>query len=65
MFGKNVDLLNIQMSSSSLPSIQKPWRLTHCDGMGHVSKKLGLQDEVFTLRGQLNINVISGFNMER
>jgi hypothetical protein len=48
------------MSSSSLPSIQKPWRLTHCDGMGHVLKKLGLQDEVFTLHGQLNINVIRG-----
>jgi hypothetical protein len=28
--------------------------------MGHVSKKLGLQDEIFTFHGQSNINVIRG-----
>jgi len=27
------------MSSNSLPSTQKPWRLTHCDGMGELFKK--------------------------
>jgi hypothetical protein len=31
--------VNIQVSSNSLPSTQKPWRHTHCGGMGEVFEK--------------------------
>ncbi len=30
---------NIQVSSNSLPSTQKPWRHTHCGGMGELFEK--------------------------
>jgi hypothetical protein len=31
--------VNIHVSSNSSPSMQRPWRLTHCGGMGQLFKK--------------------------
>jgi hypothetical protein len=31
--------VNIHVSSNSSPSMQRPWRLTHCGGMGELFKK--------------------------
>jgi hypothetical protein len=39
MFGGRPTRVNIHMSSSSLPSMQRPWRFTHCGGMGELFKK--------------------------
>jgi hypothetical protein len=39
--------VNIPMSSSSLPSIQKPWNLHIVEEWGHDLKNVVLQHEIF------------------
>jgi hypothetical protein len=52
--------INIQVSSSFLPSMQRPWRLTHCGRMKELSKTVGLQHKIFPHYGESNLITTRG-----
>jgi hypothetical protein len=52
--------VNIPMSSSSLPSIQKPWSLHIVEEWGHVLKNVVLQHEILTHYEELIVIVKKG-----
>jgi len=52
--------VNIPMSSSSLPSIQKPWSLHIVEEWGHALKNVVLQHEILTHYEELIVIVKKG-----